>query len=144
MGTYLDRPAPRTGLAAPDAAQSRRPAGCPEGQSLPQRAEHESPPVRRGRGCGRQLFGVTPDPTSEREIDVHVDLNNTDLSGSASTNISEGATSERNAAGSERTRVLCDVHGLLDEPCSPLAGIVWKLTETGRQLDANLASLGPD
>lgn len=68
------------------------------------------------------------------------DLSNTDSRGSVTTNTTERAA----AVEGECPRVLCDVHGLLAETGSPLAGVVWKLTEVGRQLDANLVRLSPD
>ncbi|MDI9835290.1 cupin domain-containing protein [Streptomyces sp. KAU_LT] len=38
-------------------------------------------------------------------------------------------------------RLLCDVTALTDAPAS--AGVLWKLTEPGRQLDANVVHLPP-
>jgi len=38
-------------------------------------------------------------------------------------------------------RLLCDVTALTDAPAS--AGVLWKLTEPGRQLDANVVHLAP-
>ncbi|MFF0792173.1 hypothetical protein [Streptomyces spiralis] len=39
-------------------------------------------------------------------------------------------------------RVLCDARALAETPPVP-AGVLWKLTEGGRQLDANLVRLSP-
>jgi len=47
------------------------------------------------------------------------------------------------AIASEAPRVLFDVHELLTRTVSPPPGIVWKLAEAGRQLDANLVHLSP-
>jgi quercetin dioxygenase-like cupin family protein len=39
-------------------------------------------------------------------------------------------------------RVLCDTRALAEAPPVP-AGVLWKLAESGRQLDANVVRLGP-
>ncbi|MFB7733666.1 hypothetical protein ACFC08_04610 [Streptomyces sp. NPDC056112] len=39
-------------------------------------------------------------------------------------------------------RVLCDARALADAPPVP-GGVLWKLTESGRQLDANVVRLAP-
>jgi len=39
-------------------------------------------------------------------------------------------------------RVLCDAHALAGDPSVP-AGVLWKLQEAGRQLDANLVRVAP-
>ncbi|MEW2513412.1 hypothetical protein [Streptomyces sp. NPDC046870] len=39
-------------------------------------------------------------------------------------------------------RVLCDTRALADAPPAP-AGVLWKLAESGRQLDANVVRLAP-
>ncbi|MFF7368958.1 cupin domain-containing protein [Streptomyces tricolor] len=39
-------------------------------------------------------------------------------------------------------RVLCDTRALAEAPPVP-AGVLWKLTESGRQLDANVVRLAP-
>jgi hypothetical protein len=38
---------------------------------------------------------------------------------------------------------LCDVRAAVAEAATVSAGVLWRLTETGRQLDANLVQLGP-
>lgn len=42
--------------------------------------------------------------------------------------------------GAARARVLCDVRALAGEPPAP-RGVLWKLAEPGRQLDANVVRL---
>lgn len=41
----------------------------------------------------------------------------------------------------ERPRELCDVRALVAGASSDAAGVLWRLTESGRQLDANLVRL---
>lgn len=50
----------------------------------------------------------------------------------------DGATG---AEGEPVPRALCDVTGLATAPAP--AGVAWKLTEAGRQLDANVVHLPP-
>jgi len=45
-------------------------------------------------------------------------------------------------SGPARPRVLCDAHALAGDPPVP-AGVLWKLQEEGRQLDANLVRIAP-
>lgn len=49
-------------------------------------------------------------------------------------------TAEVAGAAGAAARVLCDVRALADEPPVP-SGVLWKLAEPGRQLDANLIRL---
>ncbi|MFI2204299.1 hypothetical protein ACH47Z_26650 [Streptomyces sp. NPDC020192] len=46
------------------------------------------------------------------------------------------------AATAPGPRVLCDTRALAEAPPLP-GGVLWKLTESGRQLDANVVRLGP-
>lgn len=46
------------------------------------------------------------------------------------------------AVSPSRPRVLCDAHATLADTAVP-AGVLWRLTETDRQLDANLVRLAP-
>ncbi|MEU5089228.1 hypothetical protein [Streptomyces sp. NPDC021356] len=45
-------------------------------------------------------------------------------------------------AGPPGPRVLCDARALAEDP-QAAAGVLWKLAESGRQLDANLVRLAP-
>ncbi|MEW2292781.1 hypothetical protein ABZ719_08755 [Streptomyces sp. NPDC006743] len=45
-------------------------------------------------------------------------------------------------AGPPEPRLLCDARALAGDP-SAAAGVLWKLAESGRQLDANLVRLAP-
>lgn len=54
-----------------------------------------------------------------------------------------GQDASDTVGGGQTPRALCDVHALLDDQGSPSAGIVWKLAEARRQLDANLVHLAP-
>jgi quercetin dioxygenase-like cupin family protein len=45
------------------------------------------------------------------------------------------------AESTDMPRALCEVHSALAEAACAPPGIVWKLAESGRQLDANLVSL---
>ncbi|GEL17576.1 cupin domain-containing protein [Pseudonocardia asaccharolytica] len=51
------------------------------------------------------------------------------------------ATAPGEAAGGDLPRALCDVHAALADSASAPTGVVWRMTEVGRQLDANLLNL---
>lgn len=54
------------------------------------------------------------------------------------------AAESTEAVSNDVPRALCEVHAVLaGAACAP-AGVVWKLAEAGRQLDANLLSLPAD
>ncbi|MFH9657405.1 cupin domain-containing protein [Streptomyces sp. NPDC017248] len=56
---------------------------------------------------------------------------------------SPSATDTGPAAGpAPQPRVLCETRALAEEPPVP-AGVLWKLAESGRQLDANVVRLAP-
>jgi quercetin dioxygenase-like cupin family protein len=46
------------------------------------------------------------------------------------------------AGGAADARVLCDARALAESPPLP-GGVLWKLAESGRQLDANVVRLAP-
>ncbi|POX61057.1 hypothetical protein C3492_23480 [Streptomyces sp. Ru62] len=55
---------------------------------------------------------------------------------------SPSATDTAAAGRPADPRVLCDTRALADAPPAP-AGVLWKLAESGRQLDANVVRLAP-
>jgi quercetin dioxygenase-like cupin family protein len=55
---------------------------------------------------------------------------------------SRSARKTEPAGGAADARVLCDARALAESPPLP-GGVLWKLTESGRQLDANVVRLAP-
>ncbi|MEV7127865.1 procyclic form-specific polypeptide B-alpha [Streptomyces sp. NPDC093260] len=87
--------------------------------------------------------GREPGPEPEPEANPEPEAVREPRTGAQSAPRAEHVPDPAHGPGPEpEPRVLCDVRALAADPPLP-AGVLWKLAETGRQLDANLVRLAP-